>query len=172
MDNISQWIFLIGLIVMEIIRFPHRRRNRLDMRKRRIQAMHAGRLDVTIDMLCFTGTHLIPLIYLFSPWLDYANYPLPGWAGWLGTVFMFAAIMLLWKAHADLGLNWSPTLQIVPEHKLVTNGIYAYIRHPFMLRSGWQRSPRLYCWRTGLLEQRHCYSLYPFTLPGCRKKSR
>jgi protein-S-isoprenylcysteine O-methyltransferase Ste14 len=40
------------------------------------------------------------------------------------------ALWLLWKAYADLGRNWSPTMQIQDEHNLVTHGIYTYIRHP------------------------------------------
>ena len=39
-------------------------------------------------------------------------------------------LWLLWRAHADLGRNWSPRLQITEEHRLVTQGVYAHIRHP------------------------------------------
>jgi protein-S-isoprenylcysteine O-methyltransferase Ste14 len=71
-----------------------------------------------------------PLFYLFSPWLDFANYSMPGWAGWIGTPVFAAGIFLLWKSHADLGRNWSATLRIRQEHTLVTDGIYQHIRHP------------------------------------------
>jgi len=40
------------------------------------------------------------------------------------------ALFLLWRSHADLGLNWSATLRIRQEHSLVTDGIYRHIRHP------------------------------------------
>jgi protein-S-isoprenylcysteine O-methyltransferase Ste14 len=36
----------------------------------------------------------------------------------------------LWRAHADLGRNWTPTLQITESHRLVTGGVYRYLRHP------------------------------------------
>jgi protein-S-isoprenylcysteine O-methyltransferase Ste14 len=49
---------------------------------------------------------------------------------------MAGALVVFWRAHADLGQNWSPTLQIREGHRLVTNGIYQSIRHP-MYASQW-----------------------------------
>lgn len=73
---------------------------------------------------------LIPLVYVFSPWLDFANYSIPFWIGWTGTLLFVCAIYILYLSHADLGKNWSPVLGIKREHTLVTSGIYRYIRHP------------------------------------------
>jgi protein-S-isoprenylcysteine O-methyltransferase Ste14 len=39
-------------------------------------------------------------------------------------------LWVIWRAHQDLGRNWSPTLDLQQEHQLVTNGIYARMRHP------------------------------------------
>lgn len=50
--------------------------------------------------------------------------------GWLSSLEPF------WRAHADLGLNWSPTLEIREKHELITRGIYGIIRHP-MYASQW-----------------------------------
>lgn len=130
MNDLFEWIFLIGLIALEVIRFPHRRRNRIDMHEKRNQSWHISWWDVVIDMLAFAGMEIIPLVYLVYPWFNFANYPLPSWTGWLGSVAMAAAVGLLWKSHADLGTNWSPALQILPDHALVTKGVYSYIRHP------------------------------------------
>jgi protein-S-isoprenylcysteine O-methyltransferase Ste14 len=78
----------------------------------------------------------LPLIYSATNWLDFANYSLPNWAGWLGVILILLALLVFWRSHADLGLNWSPTLEIRTEHKLITNGIFGYIRHP-MYASQW-----------------------------------
>jgi protein-S-isoprenylcysteine O-methyltransferase Ste14 len=43
---------------------------------------------------------------------------------------------LSFGAHADLGLNWSPSLEIREKHELITRGIYGVIRHP-MYASQW-----------------------------------
>lgn len=37
---------------------------------------------------------------------------------------------MLWRSHADLGRNWTPTLSLRDEHTLVTDGVYKHIRHP------------------------------------------
>jgi len=73
---------------------------------------------------------LLPLVYVFSSSLDFADYDLPNWLGWIGTGFFLVAILLLWKSHADLGQNWTVTPGLRYKHGLVTNGIFKYIRHP------------------------------------------
>jgi protein-S-isoprenylcysteine O-methyltransferase Ste14 len=73
---------------------------------------------------------LLPLVYLFSSWLDFADYTLPDWAGWLGAVIFAVGIWALWRSHVDLGSNWTPTLGLRADHQLVTDGIFKHIRHP------------------------------------------
>jgi len=73
---------------------------------------------------------IIPLVYVSSSVLDFADYALPNWVGWIGVVLFGLAIWLLWRSHANLGKNWTPTLSIRDEHRLVTEGVYKYIRHP------------------------------------------
>ena len=46
--------------------------------------------------------------------------------GWLGVLVEFSALWLLWRAHTDLGRNWSPTLEI--NQVLVSQGVYQVIR--------------------------------------------
>jgi protein-S-isoprenylcysteine O-methyltransferase Ste14 len=86
-------------------------------------------LDVALLGLAGIGM-LIPLVYVFSSVLDFADYALPNWVGWIGVVLFGLAIWLLWRSHVDLGRNWTPTLGIRDEHRLVTEGVYKYIRHP------------------------------------------
>ena len=73
---------------------------------------------------------LLPVLYLFTPWLAFADYPLPAVAWWCGLVVMVAAIVLFYRSHADLGVNWSATLEMREGHTLVTDGVYRSIRHP------------------------------------------
>ncbi len=73
---------------------------------------------------------LIPLVYVFSTILDFANYKLPVWLGWIGSGLFAAAILLLWRSHADLGRKWTVTIGLRDEHTLITEGIFKYIRHP------------------------------------------
>ena len=86
------------------------------------------------------GMQVIPLIYVFTHWLDFADYRLPAWAslvsGLLGTATFAAALWLLWKSHVDLGRNFSPELKISEDHSLVTGGVYRHIRHPMYAAHG------------------------------------
>ncbi len=72
---------------------------------------------------------LVPLIYVFSSLLDFANYSPPVWVGWLGSILFALAIWLLWRSHVDLGRNWTPTLGIRDDHQLVTDGVFKHVRH-------------------------------------------
>src|SRR5690606_399864 len=82
------------------------------------------------------GMVALPLVYIFTPWLNFAHYKLRAWAGWIGTVSFAVGLWPLWRAHADLVRNWSDSLQLRQEHQLITSGIYRYIRCP-IYAFGW-----------------------------------
>jgi protein-S-isoprenylcysteine O-methyltransferase Ste14 len=125
-------IFLLALVVEMVIRAPlNKKRKQEKMSERRVTNQ-----EMTILGLLSLGGFFIPLIYALTDWLDFANYELPEWAGWLGVVILGVALYVFWRAHADLGLNWSPTLEIREKHELITRGIYSVIRHP-MYASQW-----------------------------------
>jgi len=90
--------------------------------------------ESVILFLTFLGMFVLPLLYLFSPELDFANYSVSRWLQFLmlifGTLFFLLAIWLLWRSHADLQTNFSPAVELHPEHELVTNGIFSRMRHP------------------------------------------
>ena len=130
MDNVFKIIFLVCMIIAEVIRFPYRQRNKREMREKKLAESRINPLDTMLDLLAFAGMEIIPLIYIFTSWLNFANYTLPLVLGWLGAAIFLVALWLLYRSHHDLGFNWSPTLQITQEHKLVTQGLYRTIRHP------------------------------------------
>jgi protein-S-isoprenylcysteine O-methyltransferase Ste14 len=134
-DNIFEVIFLVGFVVGSVIRkvytFRCRGNKNGDLLRRVCDT--AGKYKSLVDIILISAAGVgmvLPLFYLFSPWLDFANYDLPGWLGWIGTAVFAGAILLLWKSHVDLGRNWSAILQIRREHSLITDGIYRHIRHP------------------------------------------
>jgi protein-S-isoprenylcysteine O-methyltransferase Ste14 len=130
--NIFKIVYWTAIVAEMVIRAPiNKKRKQQKMSQSQFSAQ-----EKTLLGLLFAGMFLLPLIYSATHWLDFANYTLPAWAGWVGVVLIIAAVFIFWRGHADLGLNWSPTLEIRTEHKLITNGIYGIIRHP-MYASQW-----------------------------------
>lgn len=124
-DNTFEVIFLSGFVVGSVIRKVYTFRARGNKTANRRKSV----LDIVLISAGGVGL-AAPLVYLFTPWLDFADYDLPGWLGWLGTAVFAVALLLLWRSHADLGRNWSATLQLREGHMLVTAGVYRYMRHP------------------------------------------
>ena len=42
-------------------------------------------------------------------------------------------LWLFYRSHADLGTNWSITLEVREQHHLITQGVYRSVRHPMYL---------------------------------------
>ena len=125
-------VYFLALIVEIIIRVPlNRKRKQEKMSEQRITTQE----QILLGLLTLGGS-VVPLIYAATNWLDFANYTLPVWAGWLGVLLTAGALFVFWRAHADLGLNWSPSLEIREKHELIKRGIYGVIRHP-MYASQW-----------------------------------
>lgn len=82
------------------------------------------------------GMIILPALFVLTPWLRRVDYTLPGWATLCGTALLALSIWLLWRAHADLGRNWSATPAIRVDQTLVTDGVFRLIRHP-MYASHW-----------------------------------
>lgn len=130
-DFLISLLFLAGVVVQEVIRFPHRKRNQRDRRAGAFTDDRSAGAELYMSVAAWAGTTILPLFYIFNyDWFTRFEYARPAWIGWLGLVPLAAGTWLLWRAHRDLGRNWSPTLQVVEEHRLVTTGVYAVLRHP------------------------------------------
>ncbi|MHC1708888.1 MAG: protein-S-isoprenylcysteine O-methyltransferase [Methanomassiliicoccales archaeon] len=77
-----------------------------------------------------------PLAYILTPHLNFANYAIPDEMAWLGAVLILLSLLLLWRSHADLGVNFALTPGLHGEQSLVKNGVYRHVRHP-MYTSLW-----------------------------------
>jgi len=129
-EKLFTYLFLAGLLVQEIIRFPHRIRNKDATRSGQYVDDRSHGVELWMSLVAWAGIDIFPLVLGFTDWLDGLNYRLPAALGWLGLVVLALSTWLLWRAHVDLGRNWSPTLQVIRENRLVINGIYAHLRHP------------------------------------------
>jgi protein-S-isoprenylcysteine O-methyltransferase Ste14 len=120
-------VFLAGLIVYIGIRHVFMRRT---SRGNPSTFRQMDGLERTLLGIVAIGTMLLPVLYLATPWLAFADYTLPPAAPWCGAALMAAGLWLFYRAHADLGRNWSVTLELREGHQLITRGVYRYIRHP------------------------------------------
>jgi protein-S-isoprenylcysteine O-methyltransferase Ste14 len=129
-------LYFLALLAQVIIRIPHEQRRR----KTRMAVERVNTLERALVSLLFVGIVFTPAIYASTSLLDRANYRLPPEAqrsvGGVGAMLMTLAIWLFWRSHADLGRNWSPSLQLREGHELITEGVYQYVRHP-MYASEW-----------------------------------
>ncbi len=125
-NSIFNICYFIGLIVGSVIRGVYARQ----YKQTRIKDARKAGLDRLLRFLPFLGMFVIPLLYVLTSWLDFADYHVPTWAGWIGAVVFALALWLLLRSHVDLGRNFSPALEIMEGHSLVTHGVYHRIRHP------------------------------------------
>jgi len=134
-------VFLVGFIVYLGIRGAFKRRSEGNVKVvRRVDTVEKILMAIVIP-----GGLLLPLVYLFTPWLGFADYRLPAVAHWAGGMLMVVALWLFYRSHADLGKNWSVSLEVREGHELVRHGVYKRVRHP-MYGSIW-----LWCIAQGLL---------------------
>ena len=118
-------IYLVLFILLVIIRKYYERKYGGERIK-----VSRGNL-VEIIMLSFVGLGMIaPLVFVFTSWLDFANYHLPEFIRSAGIILFILACWLLGRSHADLKKYFSPSLEIKDNHILMKEGVYKYIRHP------------------------------------------
>jgi protein-S-isoprenylcysteine O-methyltransferase Ste14 len=129
-------VYFLGMLAEVVIRVPHEQRRR----QTRMKLERVDWSERPLLVLMFVGMFFIPLVYTFTSRLDGADYRLPREAresaGGVGMIILAMAVWLFWRSHADLGRNWSPSLELREGHELVTEGVYRSVRHP-MYASMW-----------------------------------
>ena len=125
-DGWGPLIWLMAMAAMFSIRKPHSSRNRTNV----VVETRQDRTEVVLLAGMFIGMMVLPAIQLATGLFDFAEYALPVWATGIGGIVQVPFLWLFWRSHADLGRNWSSTLEVREDHALVTSGVYARIRHP------------------------------------------
>jgi protein-S-isoprenylcysteine O-methyltransferase Ste14 len=118
-------VVLATSVAIALIRAPHGNRSR----KVRVVKSGRGPRETMLLTLAWLGFFL-PLVWVFSPWLAFADYRLRPAPLITGIVLIVPGLWLFYRSHADLGTNWSMTLEVREGHTLVTQGVYRSIRHP------------------------------------------
>jgi protein-S-isoprenylcysteine O-methyltransferase Ste14 len=131
--SLAMIVFLIGAVAWFIIRIPARRR----ARKAAVKKSGRGLREKALMAISLTGLGIVPLAYVVGSFassrfhfLSFADRPFVPALAWLGTFVLAVSMWLFYRTHKDLGRNWSVSLDIRENHKLITTGIYALVRHP------------------------------------------
>ena len=123
---IAKAVVLAATVVMMAIRAPHGHRSR----SVKVAKSHKTALETSLLVFAWVG-FFVSLIWVASPAFSFAEYPLraPG-ALIAGVMCLVIGLWLFYRSHADLGKNWSITLEVREGHRLITHGVYRAVRHP------------------------------------------
>ena len=124
----SSLVFIAFLAAYLSIRGVFMRRARRD--KALSQADVRDRLLIALVGI---GQIVLPLLFVWTPRLAFADRDQPAACIVPGVVAMASGLWLFWRSHADLGDSWSVTLELNANHRLVTRGVYRFVRHPMYL---------------------------------------
>ena len=122
---IAKGAVLAATLAIMAIRAPHGRRSRSVKAAR----SHKTPLETGILVLAWVG-FFVPLIWVASPAFSFAEYPLRTGPLVAGVLCLVIGLWLFYRSHADLGTNWSITLEVREGHRLITQGVYRGVRHP------------------------------------------
>jgi protein-S-isoprenylcysteine O-methyltransferase Ste14 len=122
----SKIIWCAGVVSWFIIRYPHDRRSR---RTSKVRIVGHG-FERMLLAISTCGLGIVPALFVFTGLLKFADYPVQFWQPWAGGMVFLTALWMFRQTHAQLGRNWSVTLEVRANHSLVTEGIYRHVRHP------------------------------------------
>ncbi|MEO0441958.1 MAG: protein-S-isoprenylcysteine O-methyltransferase [Pseudomonadota bacterium] len=119
-------VWIGAMASQSIIRIPHARRN---AQNNVVQDSKDMQEQILLAAM-FLAMLFFPLLHIATNMFAFADYTLPNWATNVGAILQLPFLWLFRRSHADLGKNWSVTLEVRDDHNLVTRGVYARVRHP------------------------------------------
>jgi protein-S-isoprenylcysteine O-methyltransferase Ste14 len=125
---LAKAVILLASVVMVLIRAPHGQRSL----KVPVVRSRRGRLEIFLLTVAWMAFFLT-LIWIVSPLIAFADYPLHLIPLLAGTFCLGLGLWLFHRSHADLGTNWSITLEVREKHQLIKDGVYRWVRHPMYL---------------------------------------
>ncbi len=119
-------LILAGLVTTVAIRAPY------DSKCGKVPVVdnRKGRLEIMLLALMSIAVFVLPIVATVTSLLSFADYALSPAALAAGVLCLGTNFRLFYRAHADLGTNWSMTLEVREGHQLVSSGVYRKVRHP------------------------------------------
>lgn len=88
----------------------------------------SSRLARLVLMVCAIALLCLPRVPL--PFFNERFLPLDTWTFWSGAAITACGLLFSVWARRHLGRNWSQAVTLKEDHKLITSGPYALVRHP------------------------------------------
>ncbi len=124
--DLAKAAFIALAVGWYVLRFPHVRRSA----RTPVARSARGPREMALLLVSLTGLGILPILYVASGFPELADYRFRPAQGWLGALCAAGSLVLFHLTHRALGRNWSVSLDVRQSHKLVTEGIYARVRHP------------------------------------------
>jgi len=133
-------ILLLALIAMRVyFMIKVRRAGERILPDRQAVAREGGSAVFIARVVLFLFLITFLVMYILGmTWIDFFLFPLPGWLRWIGFALgVFSVVFWIWT-QVELDIRWSAQLQLTQDHRLVTSGPYARLRHPlYTAMFGW-----------------------------------
>ena len=123
--TIFKLVYFIELVVITLVRRAALRRTAAFL-----QPLNTTSVLDRLLLYLSSFANLMPLVYVFTSWLDFANYDLPAWIGWLGALIFAGSGSTDLEDPQGSGPQLDPFPGFRDGHYLVTDGIFEYLRHP------------------------------------------
>lgn len=123
-------IFTLLLFFYIVIRVPF---DKIYKQEEKIKTYYTP-IEKFVLALMSIGLLVFPLLWAFTPWLHIFKMNFPVWLRLTGVVISLLSLIYFRWVHKSLGANWSPTLEIRKEHRIVKTGPYKKIRHPMYVQ--------------------------------------
>ncbi len=123
---IAKAIYVVLAVGWYAIRLPHA------LRARRTPVIRSARgfREIALLLFGFLCMGILPFIYVATGFPRFADYPFNPLQAWLGLLVTVVALAMFHLTHRSLGRNWSVSLDVRKDHRLITEGVYRYVRHP------------------------------------------
>jgi protein-S-isoprenylcysteine O-methyltransferase Ste14 len=122
----AEIIWVLGLIAWYVIRFPYEQKAKRTAVRKSLRDMR----ERTILLIGFVGLLFVPAVYVVTGFPSAADRPFSVLIAAFGTAVLALALWVFLRSHAELGRNWSISLEMRSNHRLVQTGVYRFVRHP------------------------------------------
>lgn len=118
--------FVAMAVAWYVIRLPHERRSG----RTPVSASARDWRETTLLAISLSGLGIVPILYAATGFPRFADRPFVPALAYLGLAVAIGALLMFRLTHKALGRNWSVSLEVRRDHRLISDGIYARLRHP------------------------------------------